>query len=573
MCWLVGAMFACSVVGDTTHLAQGTVEAFRKAVQETGAAGFPFHSEMMKLFQWMPFSSYFSTHYYLHESLLKLPELRSHRAVGRTLFPLAEAHGWLPQAVEEYGLKLDPKDVILFVDGSRGFGPLDYLMSSFVSLGKLWKGSLRSWCHNHLGAHFGEPFYLFPLGGMVFEFGRLGLESLGEGKLRKQPEPSQFLFLTSSHLVVRSRPCNHWKLPLSEIIGYREWDEKVDSSKSCLEKATFPWDDDGRIPQLGDDYVGLRLRTKSGVLGRHMLPRGKSYGLVSWKELRGPDFSDLGKVCHLKKWVKSHPNFTEVKYFKASGDGKDESCFSLKWTAEPYMEMPTGSYEEPSLLHAIVAFAKEMRAFTTLDPWDTLERGDRLLKDGLCEEALDNYLRAAKMNPADTGLHEWRSLMDFRIHQGQQCLGIQRPRLGESTCMDQFPELRNHKLIEDFQILSSPEGWRRVKHLEEWRRFFQLSKKFNATDVPWIRWFAHICTNPNGKSTRLRESGRFFHVFLSLSMGKSKVIKAKRKLLKKYHPDKHQADADCAHQLSMWIMAGAELLKEHRSDRTNELWS
>ena len=56
-------------------------------------------------------------------------------------------------------------------------------------------------------------------------------------------------------------------------------------------------------------------------------------------------------------------------------------------------------------------------------------------------------------------------------------------------------------------------------------------------------------------------------------MGKSKVIKAKRKLLKKYHPDKHQADADCAHQLSMWIMAGAELLKEHRSDRTNELWS
>lgn len=121
--------------------------------------------------------------------------------------------------------------------------------------------------------------------------------------------------------------------------------------------------------------------------------------------------------------------------------------------------------------------------------------------------------------------------MDFRIHQGQQCLGIQRPRLGESTCMDQFPELRNHKLIEDFQILSSPEGWRRVKHLEEWRRFFQLSKKFNATDV----------------------------------------IKAKRKLLKKYHPDKHQADADCAHQLSMWMMAGAELLKEHRSDRTNEL--
>ena len=68
MCWLVAAMFACCVVGDTTHLAQGTVEAFRKAAQETGAAGFPFHSEMMKLFQWMPFSSYFSTHYYLHES-------------------------------------------------------------------------------------------------------------------------------------------------------------------------------------------------------------------------------------------------------------------------------------------------------------------------------------------------------------------------------------------------------------------------------------------------------------------------------------------------------------------------
>mmetsp|Transcript_36269 Transcript_36269/g.59395 ORF Transcript_36269/g.59395 Transcript_36269/m.59395 type:complete len:142 (+) Transcript_36269:295-720(+) len=40
---------------------------------------------------------------------------------------------------------------------------------------------------------------------------------------------------------------------------------------------------------------------------------------------------------------------------------------------------------------------------------------------------------------------------------------------------------------------------------------------------------------------------------------------------KMYHPDIHQADADCAHQIFMWIMAGAELLKEHRSDRTNEL--
>ena len=328
---------------------------------------------------------------------------------------------------------------------------------------------------------FGGGFNLPPPG-----FGFL-FATQNRQNLHKQKD-SQFLFLTSSHLVVRSRPCNHWKLPLSEISVYREWDEEVDSCKSCLQKQTFPWDDDGRNPQLGDDYVGLRLITKSGVLGRHMLPRGKAYGLVSWKELQGHDFSDFGKVCHLKESVKSHPNFTEVNYFKSFGDERlrDQSCFSLKWTAEPYLEMPAGSYEEPSLLHAIVAFAKGMRAFTTLDPWETLERGDRLLKDGLCEEALDNYLRAAKMNPADTGLHEWRSLADFRIHQGQQCLGIQRPRLGESTCMDQFPELRNHKLIEDFQILSSPQGWRRVKHLEEWRRFFKLSKKFNATDVPGL---------------------------------------------------------------------------------------
>lgn len=50
------------------------------------------------------------------------------------------------------------------------------------------------------------------------------------------------------------------------------------------------------------------------------------------------------------------------------------------------------------------------------------------------------------------------------------------------------------------------------------------------------------------------------------------VTKAKRKLLKKYHPDKHQVDADCAHKLSMWIMAGAELLKEHERTplRTNQ---
>ena len=343
--------------------------------------------------------------------------------------------------MEEYGLKLDPKDVILVVDGGCfAFRPLYNFFGGLI--------------------HWLEPNYQ--------------ITTDAERKLNEL-DHSQFLFLTSSHLVVRSQPCNHWKLPLSEIIGYREWDEKVDSSKSCLEMARV---DSGRGPWFDDDwtdYVGLRLRTKSGVLGRHRLPPGKSYGLVRRKD---------GPVCHLKKSVKSHPNFT-ANYFKSAQGW--ESCFSLRWTAEPYMEMPAGSYEEPSLLHAILAFAKEMRAFATLDPWETLERGDRLLKDGLCEEALDNYLRAAKMNPADTGLHEWRSLMDFRIHQGQQCLGIQRPRLGESTCMDQFPELRNHKLIEDFQILSSPEGWRRAKHLEEWRRFFQLSKKFNATDVPRIR--------------------------------------------------------------------------------------
>ena len=263
MRWFACAMCACRAVGDTTPLAQGTVEAFRKAVHETDAAGFPFHSEIMKMFQWMPFISYFSTHYYLHESLLKLPELRSHRAVGRTLFPLAEAHDRLPQAVEEYGLKLDAKDVILFVDGSTGFGPIDYFTSWFLSMGKFWKGTLRSWCHKHLGVHFGDGVYMFPFGGLAFETADLEFVE-AEGKLRK--ESSQLLFLTSSHLVVRSRPCNHWKLPLSEIMGYRDFDEKVDSSKSCLQKQTFPWTDDGRIPQLGDDYVGLRLRTRSGVL-------------------------------------------------------------------------------------------------------------------------------------------------------------------------------------------------------------------------------------------------------------------------------------------------------------------
>ena len=57
MRWFLCAMCAGCAVGDTTPLAQGTVEAFRKAVHETGAAGFPFQSENMKMFQWMPFIS------------------------------------------------------------------------------------------------------------------------------------------------------------------------------------------------------------------------------------------------------------------------------------------------------------------------------------------------------------------------------------------------------------------------------------------------------------------------------------------------------------------------------------
>lgn len=115
---------------------------------------------------------------------------------------MAEASDRLPQAVEEFGLKLDAKDVILFVDGST-YGPLDYFMSLFLSMGKFWKGTLRSWCHRHLGVNFGDGMYLFPCGGLAFE--NVDLEYYeAEGKLRKQS--SQLLFLTSSHLVVGSRP-------------------------------------------------------------------------------------------------------------------------------------------------------------------------------------------------------------------------------------------------------------------------------------------------------------------------------------------------------------------------------
>ena len=164
--------------------------------------------------------------------------------------------------------------------------------------------------------------------------------------------------------------------------------------------------------------------------------------------------------------------------------------------------------------------------------WASLERGDRLLRDGLCEEALENFELAALMNLPGIERHEWKSLLDFRKYQARACLGSQRPKIGKSSCEDDFPQLRNPKLIEDFATLSSAEGWRRAKHLPEWRKFFGLGKKFTM----------------------------------------QAVTQSKHRLLLKYHPDKHadSEDADCAHRLSMWITAGFELLKNHVK---HELWA
>lgn len=474
--WRLLSVACCAGVLRVQSVDQGTVDDFQKAVQESGTAGFPFVSDM-QWFRWIPFSSCFSVHYYMHESLLKLPEFRFHRQLGRTIFPLEAADFRLQEAVKDYGLSLVSLDQLLvFIDGRTAHHWL---------FRNTW-GQLNS-----------------------------NTSKVKAEACSKQCHASivdQVLFLTSSHLVVRSHLCNHWGIALHEIKGILDYNKDLDSVKNQAHLLSSC-----DQPTGSNNYVGLRLLTSTGVHGAHPVPPGTSY---SEKE-----------VCKLRTRVKKHRNFTRLHHDTCSGKNgcpwNWRHCDAFSWTAEPYLALPVGSHSDDlSLLKAIVSFAKGRKPIPT-DPWDSLRRGDRLLNDGLCEEALENFADAALRTPPGLEPQEWKSWLYFKRYQAQVCLGVQRPKLGDpggSSCREQFHQLRNAKLIQDFELLTEESGFRSAKHLDEWRRFFEMKKHFSQADV----------------------------------------TKAKRMLLRRYHPDKHQ-NSECAHELSMWVIAGAELLK-HRGN-------